>query len=392
MRVALISSGSGSRGGGEVYLRYLAQGLTALGHSVIALVPAAPRMDELADALASHATVRRFEAVTTYERPLRNLAAVADRAQQAALIAIFRNSGADVLHVNQQVAEDGLDFVIAAARSGRPWISTIHVAQSAATLRAQFGALRDQVTASVLPGLSGDHVAVSSTAQAQLASRFRRGRAEPRFHVVLNGVPAPDHSSFAAARAAARSEWSAEPAEVVVGMVGRIEAQKNPLGLIDLAAPLFQSGRPLRLVWIGDGAMRADLEGHARSVGAKLSVDGWRSDAATRIAGLDVFLLPSRFEGLPLALLEAMHAGVPAIANSVDGVPEAIVDGETGFVCRTDDDWGHALRTLVDNPDQRAQIGAAAQADARARFSVTSMARATAAIYARSIEAARVEA
>lgn len=376
MRVALVSSGSGSRGGGEIYLTFLAEGLSALGHEVQALVPDHGRMDELAGRLAHVAKVQRFPFRATYDRRLRPLGAWLDRGQQQALTARFARLAPDILHVNQQVAEDGLDLVRAAAASGVPWLSTIHVGRSAQALGARLGGLRDRVTTNVLCGARGDHIAVCAAAREQLAERLGSG---PRLHVVHNGVPKP--TDLAAARAEARADWGAGDGEVVVGTVGRIEEQKDPVAFVGHIAPVAAEA-PVRAVWIGDGSLRRVLETCAGVSGPlPLVVDGWRRDASRRLAGLDVFVLPSRFEGLPLALLEAMHAGLPVVASPTDGVAEAIRDGETGFLCATPGEWQAALGRLARDADLRKRMGAAAQAEAAARFSTDAMARATAQLY-----------
>lgn len=382
MKIALVSSGSGSRGGGEIYLRFLAQGLTGLGHEVQALVPDAPVMDDLAGSFAPWAAVTRFPFRPTYTRKLRALGAWRDKAGQAALAQRFAALPVDVLHINQQVAEDGLDLVLAAQASGKPWVSTIHVGHSAAALGARFGAGRDWVTQRALIQAQGDYIAVSASSRDQLAARFAA-----RLHVVLNGVPVPDPEALTHARAKARAEWGAGDTDIVIGTVGRIEAQKAPLALVDHVGPLAQNNT--RLVWIGDGALRQDLESHAATTAPDLPlhIDGWRSDAALRMAGLDIFAMPSVFEGLPLALLEAMHAGLPVVASHADGIAEAIEPGRTGYLCRSGADWQSALSTLLAEPTARQRMGLAARSEAQARFSTSAMAAASLTLYAQVIAA-----
>lgn len=382
MRVALISSGSGSRGGGEIYLCLLAQGLKDLGHTVIALIPEAQRMDELSAQMAPIADVRRFPFVATYERKARCLGAMLDRRQQSQLQSLITETQADIIHVNQQVSEDGLDLLLAADRAETPWVSTIHVGWGAVQLGAQFGRARDIVSNRTLRRLNGVHIAVSGASQVQLQQRLRLD--DDYIRVALNGVLSHPPDVFSAARTAARSDWQVDDdQEVVVGAVGRIEAQKDPIAFIDYFAAAASAEAPIRLVWIGDGSMRGALERHASNYADRLSltVDGWREDAGQRLAGFDIFALPSKFEGLPLALLEAMHAGLPVIANDADGIAEAITSQETGYLCASPEDWNHAAKELISRPEVRARVGAAARAKARANFSIASMAKATEEIY-----------
>lgn len=391
MRVALVSSGSGSRGGGEIYLKFLADGLARCGCEVHAIVPAAARMDELARSLDPSAQVTRLPMTATYERRLRNISAYFDGDQQSRLAAALKTVAPDVIHVNQQVAEDGLDFVAGAARTGLPWVSTIHIAHSARSLGARVALLRDAVTTRVLDRRSAVYVTVSRASQAQLNARFSNGPTKPQVLVVHNGVPIPDPAALAASRAIARRQWGVSEGDVVIGAVGRIEEQKNPLALVEYVRRLISRGRGVRLVWIGDGQMRTELEEHAsRTLGPSvLIVDGWRTDAAIRMAGFDIFALPSLFEGLPLALLEAMHAGLPIVASLTDGTPEAVDHGECGFLCANGDEFEQALQRLVDAPEMRVSFGRAAGDAARQRFSSAAMAERMLAIYKERVSARR---
>lgn len=378
LKVALVSSGSGSRGGGEIYLALLAPGLVELGCQVEAIIPDLPRMDELADSLAPHARIHRVAFVPTYERRTRVLGALFDVGQQARMADIFRQVAPDVLHVNQQVAEDGCDLLFAARRSGLPWISTIHVGRSASELGAIVGPARDWLTQQALKAVKGRHIAVSNGSRNQLLARF--SGIESQFHTVHNGAEAPDPGALKRARAEARAAWGVGDNEIVIGSVGRIEAQKNPTGFVDAIARLSDK-RAIRGVWIGDGSLREAMKARSDHAGVRLQVDGWRDDAALRMAGFDIFLLPSLFEGLPFAVIEAMHAGLPIVASNSDGLAEAIRDGETGFLCSGADAVAGRLQRLVDDPDLRAQLASAAQTEARAQFTVHAMARKTLALY-----------
>lgn len=391
MRIALVSSGSGSRGGGEIYLKFLAEGLTQRGCEVHAVIPAAARMDELAESLASVARVIRLPMTATYERRLRNIGAYFDADQQARLAAALKEVAPDVIHVNQQVAEDGLDLVAGADRSGLPWLSTIHIAHTARSLGARSGLLRDTVTTRALRRPGAVYVTVSRASQIQLNARFASSHSKPRVLVVHNGVPVPDPLDLTAAREVARREWGIADGEIVIGAVGRIEAQKNPLALVENACPLTAAGHPIRLVWIGDGQLRKELEETAKRLlgPGRLIIDGWRHDAATRMAGFDIFALPSLFEGLPLALLEAMHAGSPIIATRTDGTPEAIDHGVSGLLCTSSDEFRSGLRRLVENAELREKFARAARDAARQKFSTAAMAGRLLEIYAEQVRARR---
>ncbi len=387
MKVLLVSSNSGSRGGGEIYLRYLAGGLSRLGCEVHALVGADARMDELAASISESATTHRIKITNTYRRYTRSLGAVIDVDQRRQLRRFIEQLAPDVVHINQQVAEDGLDLLLAASDAHRPFVTTIHITNTAADLSAKMGALRDFIAECVLFRLAPPVIVVSAASRVSLLKRQRLAAANVT--VIHPAVPAAGQKAYADARACARCDWGLNDGDVAFGAVGRIEDQKNPLFLVDLLADLAASGRSIRLVWIGDGALRPKLEARAteRGVESRLTIDGWRDDARLRMAGLDVFAMPSRFEGLPLALLEAMHAGLAVCVSDADGMPESITDGCDGFIrpISAPGAWHDAVGGLVDDPALRAKMGAAARDTARTRFSLEAMASATHAVYERAI-------
>ncbi len=384
MNVLLISSSSGSRGGGEIYLARLAEGLVGLGHRVGVLMSTAPVMDELAAAIEPYGTVHRLPLRNTYDRRSRGLGAVADHDQQRRVAQFIGALAPDVVHVNQQVAEDGLDLVLAAERARVPYLTTIHVTHAAQSLGAKFGVVRDLVTWQLFARIKARHVVVADQARRDLAAWLGSDIAK-RLHVVHNGVRPVIDGQAVAARSAVRSEWGVAHDQVVLGCVGRIEEQENPLFAFAIAAAAKADNIPVKLVWIGDGALRRTMEEHAASqdASALLHIDGWRNDVARRLPAFDIFLIPSKFEGLPLALLEGMWAGLPAIVSDVDAMPEAINDGVNGFVCPPDDlpRWREAVSRLAADPALRHRMGFAAAAVARERFGLGVMAAKTLDLY-----------
>jgi len=387
MKVLLVSSGSGSRGGGEIYLYYLAAGLARLGHRVVSLCSETPRMDELARRLCEFAEVRRADFLHTYDRPTRCLGAVMDWRQQRYCAALFQTILPDVIHINQQVAEDGLDLMLAAQRSGLPFLSTIHIVHSANLLGARFGRTRDLITDKVLRKVNGTYVAVAKRGRQDLLTRFAF-LSPSQVAVVLNGVLFPPTHY---ATDAARKRRQMNPADTVIGSVGRLETQKAPSFALRVVASLVRQGLPIKYVWIGDGPLRREFEAEARHLGVvdRVSLTGWRDDVSACLQKLDVLLMPSNFEGLPLALLEAMGAGLCCCVSDVDGMAEVIEHGKTGFLCRTGDvqAWRQQIESLVINPALRAEISNGARDFARARFTADRMASDTLKVYESVIQA-----
>ena len=240
-----------------------------------------------------------------------------------------------------------------------------------------------------LPELGGIHIVVADHARQDLLAWLRPGNADNIVRV-WNGVGEPARRDLSDARLLARQEWRTGGEVLVVGGVGRLQAQKNPEFALRVAAELKARGTPIHFVWIGDGPLKDALLRCGAEIGMSdnMTIDGWRSDAAHRVAGLDLLLMPSRFEGLPLALLEAMHAGIAVMARNVDGIPEAIVDDVSGILCSGEaaTDWCDRLEAMAPSAIERHRLGRAAQERARRYFSIATMAKETEVVYGRAVE------
>jgi glycosyltransferase involved in cell wall biosynthesis len=132
------------------------------------------------------------------------------------------------------------------------------------------------------------------------------------------------------------------------------------------------------VVLVGDGPARPQLERLAAElgVGDRLVITGWRDDARSYLETLDLFVLPSHFEGFPLSAVEAMLAGRPVVATDVGGVAELVVHGATGLLVPRGDPeaLSRSIRTLLDDPERRQRMGAEGRALARERYSPGAMA------------------
>jgi len=168
---------------------------------------------------------------------------------------------------------------------------------------------------------------------------------------------------------------------LAVGSIGRLDSQKG----YDVLLRSLAASDGVGCVIVGDGPERERLERLAASLGIaqRVAFEGWQSDARDFLTTFDVFVLPSRFEGFPLVLLEAMLAGLPVVATDVGSVAEAVQDGETGLLVPPDDvqALNEALHTLLDDPDLRRKLGDAGRARAL-EFSPARMAREFEALYA----------
>lgn len=220
-------------------------------------------------------------------------------------------------------------------------------------------------------------VAVSESLRTFLISQLRLP--PERVDLIPNGI---DIDVYAGGnRARARAELGLRDDEPVIGHVGRLVPVKNHRLL--LAAYARLTATPSRLLLVGDGPERPALEQEVARLGLSEQVTflGIREDVADLLAAMDLFVLSSHSEGLPLAILEAMAAGLPVVATEAAG--QDVVTPATGRLVPNDDParLAAAMAELIDDPARRARLGAAAAAEARRRYSLQVMADSYAALY-----------
>jgi glycosyltransferase involved in cell wall biosynthesis len=178
-------------------------------------------------------------------------------------------------------------------------------------------------------------------------------------------------------RVASRRAFGIPDGEFVVGSVGRLAVEKNYGMLIEAFARFRSAGRTGRLLIVGEGPCRAQLEKQAHVAGMKDAclLPGHRDDVAASLAGIDVFCLSSTTEGTSITLLEAGAVGLPAIVTDVGGNREVVADGKTGAIVGRDDAGGLAewIRRLCADSGLRATWGIAARQRVVERYSVEQM-------------------
>lgn len=146
-----------------------------------------------------------------------------------------------------------------------------------------------------------------------------------------------------------RSELGVDPDSKLVGMIGRLDEQKNPLDFIKVASRVTQEYENVQFLIVGDGPLRPECEQliRDRKLEGKVLLLGYRNDVHKIIPILTLTAMTSLWEGLPIAFLEAMSAGKPIIANDVDGASDVVIDGETGFLVTPHQPEEMAVRILT---------------------------------------------
>jgi glycosyltransferase involved in cell wall biosynthesis len=184
------------------------------------------------------------------------------------------------------------------------------------------------------------------------------------------------------ARARARAALGLPGDATVVGAVGRLTYQKAPE---DFLGALQALGRPdVTGVWVGDGELAGRVAAQARQTpGVRVVLAGQRVNVPELLPAFDVFALPSRYEGLPTAVVEAMVCGIPVVATAVNAVGDVVVPGETGLLVPPGRPalMADAVRYLLDSPDAAARMAAAAQARLGQRFGEQALRQALTAAY-----------
>ncbi|MCU0633445.1 MAG: glycosyltransferase [Gemmatimonadaceae bacterium] len=194
-------------------------------------------------------------------------------------------------------------------------------------------------------------------------------RAPERLVHVANGVPLSP--ADAGARGALRTALGTPSDALVATCVARLEAVKNHDVLLAAWARIAAPGRELWLV--GDGPLRREVAARAAAVGATVRMLGARSDVPAILQASDVFVLASRYEGLPMSVLEAAAAGLPVVATAVGGIPEVVASGRDGLLVPPADEVALAeamASVLAWPPATRHEAGAALRARVVASYAL----------------------
>ena len=204
-------------------------------------------------------------------------------------------------------------------------------------------------------------VTVSDSIQAYV--RRDIGLSASRMTTIRNGVPCT----------AIRRTYST-PAVATFITVGRLAEVKNHAMMLRAFAITVRAQPGARLRIIGDGPERQRLETQARELGIGERVEflGFRSDVPRLLAEADVLLMSSRYEGVSIAILEAMCAGLPVIATRVGGVPETVQDGVTGLLVADNNSeaMAQAMQELMTSEPERRRLGEGGQAMLQHEFSI----------------------
>lgn len=360
MKLVYVITRSDLIGGAQVHVRDLARTMQELGHSVNVLVGGeGPFTEELRRLGIPFLSLRYL--VRDVE-PLRDLRAFLE------LRSVLSVLKPDLVSAHSTKA--GILARLAARSLGLRVIFTAHgwaFAEGVATTQRMMYALAERVAA-----MFCDRIITVSEHDRSLALKYRLVPKD-KVVVVHNGMPDVQPTM--------RSRPEAEPVRII--MVARFEPQKDHITLLRAVAGLRHLGWVLEFV--GSGAqVEAAREAVARlGLTDRVCFLGARRDVAERLAMAQIFVLVSRWEGLPRSILEAMRAGLPVVASDVGGVREAVVDRVTGFlVPRGDHETLRlVLYKLIREPSLRKKMGEAGRRRYEEMFTFEKMVAKTLRVY-----------
>ncbi|MDP8224849.1 MAG: glycosyltransferase [Candidatus Lernaella stagnicola] len=320
MKSALIICDTTAPGGVDTYTTGLARAARAAGWLIHAVID----QDEGADRLAAGMAEANI--------PCRRIPLHKKWPEQectAAIDGLLEELGPDFVHVVLPVPWAGVTARECVMRRGIPFAATEQLVDASFTLEPE---LRARIEA--VYGASRAHIAVSEANRRVLVESF--GLPAERIVIVPNHVDVERIVPLPTGRREALRKRFGVTTQKVAITLARLDHQKGIDVLLTAAARIHDVDWLLWIAGVGPEAAALRTQAEESGVAKRVRWMGWRDDAVPLLAAADVFVLPSRYEGQPISLLEAMAAGIPVIATSVSGTPEALCDGELGTLVPPD--------------------------------------------------------
>jgi glycosyltransferase involved in cell wall biosynthesis len=319
----------------------------------------------------------------------RELSPLADLRTLWTLVATLRRLRPSIVHTH--MAKAGTLARVAAlicnAWPLRARIQTVHTYHGH-VLEGYFSGWKTRLFVAVerwLAATTDRIIAISPRIRRELIDQYRIGR-DAQYAVVPLGFELSPFAQISADdRVRARVELGISPGAAVITTVGRLTAIKQHELFLEMARRISEARADAVFLIAGDGEERERLEASTDGLGLRDRVRflGWRRDLATLYAATDVFALTSRNEGTPVALIEAMAAGVPGVATDVGGVGDVIADPSLGTLVPFGDPdaLARAVEALVADSGARERMGARARASVLARYDMARLVEEMAALY-----------
>lgn len=296
------------------------------------------------------------------------------------LVRLLRSGDYQLVHAHAQKA--GVLARTAGLIAGVPSLYTPHCfVYRTQLLRKRRGArARFLVTREVERRLGRGTAAILTVAEEERRAALEDSiSSADRIHTVLNGVSCDTSIPPDDDLVAFRGDGP------LLGLVAALREQKGLDTLVDALNLLVAEGRAPRFAIVGNGPLHGEVARRLSQgpLGATTLLKPFKGRVEPYLAALDAFVLPSYWEGMPIAVLEAMAMGLPVVASAVGGTPEAVKDGETGFVVPAHDARSLAdrLADIAADAGMRERMGQAGRRAAEERFAIGRMVDETAALY-----------
>lgn len=176
---------------------------------------------------------------------------------------------------------------------------------------------------------------------------------EKKMCIIENGIDFDKFKDNNKYRKETREKYNIKDEEIVIGVVGRLSEQKDPMTMIKAFKLVNDVKSNTKLMYVGSGNLEEDVKGYAKQAGIldKIIITGWVSNVEEYIPAFDIAVLPSKWEGFGLVLIEYMACDKPIVASDIGGIPDIIKDKENGLLCKCNDykDLSEKLLYLINN-------------------------------------------
>lgn len=258
----------------------------------------------------------------------------------------------DVVHVHSPAVAAAVRPVVRSMRRRPALVATEH------NLWSSFGRVTRAANQATL-SLDDLHLAVSDEVRDSMSPKARG-----RTRVVVHGVPVADLHGRRVEREAQRAKLGLGDDDIVVTTVANMRWTKDYPNLLRAALAVTAEHPNVRFLAAGQGPLEAEIRSEANRLGLgdRFRVLGYVDDTAPLLSASDVFVLASRAEGLPIAMLEAMAMGLPVVATAVGGIPKVLTDGVEGRLVPAGEPevLAKAIGEVTSDPGRRAAMAAAA--------------------------------
>ena len=293
---------------------------------------------------------------------------------------LIEDNSIDILNIH-----DGgtVSFIgrAAALLTGIISVSTIHIHAGDWGDRKSWSVIKERFLERITRGMVKKFIAVSRSRKIEL---MQKGIRSKDIVVIQNGVDIEAFDQDAQDRAF-RKELAVNSSVTVIAQIAHLGVEKGYHCFLEAAKMVLAHSSDVCFVIVGDGYLRQELTDKSRALGINGHVvfTGFRTDISDIMNSIDILVLASLNEGLPMVLLEAMAAAKPVVSTKAGGIPEAVLDGKTGYLVEPGDSQqlARSIMNLKNDPDRLKQFSKAGLERVKKKFSARRMAEETGQLY-----------